>query len=160
MHTNDAATTFPRLIEMNVEPFLIASSLNIVVALRLVRKICPHCKASYKLNDKESEMVKQNAMVMDAIESFTGSQDLSGLRLYRGNGCKACHNTGFIGRVGIFEILDVSEDIRLLITKKASADVIGAAAEKAGMVTLLRDGVSKALNGTTTIDEAIKVAGA
>lgn len=159
LHTNDAATTFPRLIEMNVEPFLIASSVNIIVALRLVRKICNHCKESYIPSPAEAEIVKQNSNVTDCINEVSQNKSIGQLRLYKGKGCKVCHQTGFSGRVGIFEVLEVDEDIRLLITKKESADVIAAKAIQSGMTTLLCDGVDKAINGTTTIEEVIKVAG-
>lgn len=159
LHTNDAATTFPRLTEMNVEPFLIASSVNIVVALRLVRKICNHCKESYIPTPAEIEIIKSNEKVLEHINTITAGKDISQLRLYRGAGCRVCQQTGFSGRVGIFEVLEVDENIRLLITKKESADVIAAEAMRAGMATLLYDGVVKAVNGTTTIEEVIKVAG-
>lgn len=158
LHTNDAATTFPRLMEMKVEPFLIASSVNIIVALRLVRKICEHCKESYVPSPAEVEVLERNTAVMESIRLIHGENDTTQLRLYRGRGCKICRNTGFIGRVGIFEVLEVNEDIRVLITKHSSADVINAQARADGMTSLLHDGVSKVLNGTTTVEEVIKVA--
>lgn len=158
LHTNDAATTFPRLMEMGVEPFLIASSVNLIIALRLVRKICDHCKLSYIPETSELEMLKQNIEVLNCMHEISGSKDLAGLRLYKGTGCKVCQNTGFSERVGIFEVLEMTEGIRLLITKKASADVINAEARKQGMSPLLYDGIAKVLNGTTTIGEVIKVA--
>ena len=161
LHTNDAATTFPRLTEMNVEPFLIASSVNIIIALRLVRKICPHCRESYILQPAELETLTQNEHAMDCVclQSVIGEKDLTQLRLYRGVGCKACQQTGYIGRIGIYEVLEVDEKIRLLITKKEAADVIYKQALASGMVPLLCDGIAKALDGTTTIEEVIKVAG-
>ncbi len=158
LHTNDAATTFPRLTEMQVEPFLIASSVNIIIALRLVRKICDQCKESYIPNASELEIFEYNNAVMGYVHTISGSADVTQLRLYRGKGCKVCQNTGFNGRVGIFEVLEMNEDIRLLITKKSSADVINAKAVEQGMSPLLYDGVVKVLNGTTTIEEVIKVA--
>jgi len=161
LHTNDAATTFPRLTEMNVEPFLIASSVNIIIALRLVRRICPHCKESYIIEASELETLKQNSRAMDceSVKSITNEKDITQLRLYRGRGCKACQETGYIGRIGIYEVLEVDENIRLLITKKEAADVIYNQALKSGMVPLLCDGMAKALDGTTTLEEVIKVAG-
>ncbi len=159
LHANDAATVFPRLTEMNVEPFLIASSVNIIIALRLVRKICSHCRESYVISQTELEILNQNAKVLGFIEGINQSSDLSQLRLYRGKGCKTCHNSGYDGRIGIFEVLQVDDDIRLLITKKSSADVINDQALQSGMKPILYDGVTKALNGTTTIEEVIKVIG-
>jgi len=161
LHTNDAATTFPRLTEMNVEPFLIASSVNIIIALRLVRRICPHCKESYIVEAAELETLTQNSRAMDcdSLKAVTSEKDISQLRLYRGRGCKACQDTGYIGRIGIYEVLEVDEKIRLLITKKEAADVIYNQALESGMVPLLCDGIAKALDGTTTLEEVIKVAG-
>lgn len=158
LHTNDAATTFPRLMEMNVEPFLIASSVNVIIAQRLVRKICTHCKESYTLSPTELEILKQNSEVIAYIQT-RHTADLSELRLYHGKGCAMCQHTGFNGRVGLFEVLEVDENIRVLITKKASADVINAQALETGMTPILHDGISKALDGITTIEEVIKVAG-
>lgn len=158
LHTNDAATTFPRLMEMNVEPFLIASSVNLIVALRLVRRICMQCRESYVPNEQELELLKLQPAVITSMEKIRGSSDISSVRLFRGAGCKACGNTGFNGRAGIFELLEVDDEIRLLVTKKSSASVINNKAIELGMTTLLHDGVVKALNGTTTIDEVIKVA--
>ena len=158
LHTNDAATTFPRLMEMNVEPFLIASSVNVIVALRLVRKICDHCKESYIPNEAEVALLEFDPTITQLIENLSGKKDIGSLRLYRGVGCKACRNSGFNGRVGIFEVLEVTEDIRVLITKKESADVINRQALADGMTSLLHDGVEKALRGVTTMEEVIKVA--
>jgi type II secretory ATPase GspE/PulE/Tfp pilus assembly ATPase PilB-like protein len=157
LHTNDAATTFPRLIEMNVEPFLIASSVNLIIALRLVRKVCDHCKESYIPKPQEIELLQLEERVHTFIEEISGAK-LSKLRLYRGAGCKMCRNTGFSERVGIFEVLEVNEDIRLLITKKSSAEEINNKAVELGMTSLLYDGIVKALNGTTTLEEVMKVA--
>lgn len=158
LHTNDAATTFPRLMEMNVEPFLIASSVNVIVALRLVRKICDNCKESYIPKPQELELLQLEDKITDFIKEISGSISFAKLRLYRGVGCKVCRNTGFNSRVGIFEVLEVNEDIRLLITKKSSAEVINDKAVELGMTSLLYDGLVKALNGTTTLEEVIKVA--
>lgn len=158
LHTNDAATTFPRLMEMNVEPFLIASSVNLVVALRLVRLICEHCKESYIPTAGELELLQLGDRVTSFMQEISGNKDIKKLRLYRGVGCKVCRNSGFSGRGGIFEILEVNEDIRLLITKKSSAEVINDKAVEQGMTSLLYDGVVKALNGMTTLEEVMKVA--
>lgn len=158
LHTNDAATTFPRLMEMNVEPFLIASSVNVIIALRLVRKICTHCKESYLPTKTELQLLQLDDHIVEFITRIGGSKDLTKLRLYRGVGCKMCRNSGFSERGGIFEVLEVDEDIRLLITQKASAEMINQKAIEKGMTTLLYDGIVKALNGTTTLEEVMKVA--
>jgi general secretion pathway protein E len=158
LHTNDAATTFPRLIEMNVEPFLIASSVNLIIALRLVRKICTHCKESYIPTKQELELLQLDEKVLDFIRKISGKSDFTSLRLYKGAGCKACRGTGYSARVGIFEILDVNNEIQLLITKKESAETINQKALELGMTSLQYDGIVKALNGTTTLEEVMKVA--
>lgn len=158
LHTNDAATTFPRLTEMNVEPFLIASSVNLIIALRLVRKICDGCKESYIPTRSEIAILKSNEDAMRCIGTLSDGKDVSELRLYRGKGCKACNDSGYSERVGIFEVLEVNEDIRVLITQKASSDVINEAALKSGMSPLLCDGMAKVLNGTSTLEEVLKVA--
>jgi type II secretory ATPase GspE/PulE/Tfp pilus assembly ATPase PilB-like protein len=158
LHTNDAATTFPRLMEMNVEPFLIASSVNLVVALRLVRKICDHCKESYIPTAAELELLQLGETVTSFMQEISGNENIKKLRLYRGAGCKVCRNSGYSGRGGIFEILEVNEEIRLLITKKSSAEVINDKAVEQGMTSLLYDGITKALNGMTTLEEVMKVA--
>ena len=98
-------------------------------------------------------------MDCESVKSITNEKDITQLRLYRGRGCKACQDTGYIGRIGIYEVLEVDENIRLLITKKEAADVIYNQALKSGMVPLLCDGMAKALDGTTTLEEVIKVAG-
>ena len=158
LHTNDAATTFPRLMEMNVEPFLIASSVNLIIALRLVRKICTHCKESFIPKASEWELLQLDDRIKGFLKEGSGYDDLKKIRLYRGKGCKVCRNSGYSERVGIFEVLQVNEEIRLLITKKSSAEAINAKALEGGMNSLLFDGVIKALNGTTTLEEVIKVA--
>ncbi len=158
LHTNDAATTFPRLMEMNVEPFLIASSVNLIVALRLVRRICDQCKESYVPKKQEFELLQLDAPILEAIRRISGKDELSAVRLYRGRGCRTCRGTGFSERVGIFEILEVTNEIQLLITKKASAELINQKALELGMTSLLCEGITKALNGETTLGEVMKVA--
>ena len=158
LHTNDAATTFPRLTEMKVEPFLIASSVNLIIALRLVRRICDNCKESYMCSAIEAEALIAHKEASKCLATISGDKDISQLRLYKGRGCKNCNNSGFSGRVGIFEVLEVNDEIRLLINKKASADVIGAKALELGMTSLLCDGIAKVVNGTTTLEEVLKVA--
>jgi type II secretory ATPase GspE/PulE/Tfp pilus assembly ATPase PilB-like protein len=158
LHTNDAATTFPRLMEMHVEPFLIASSVNLIAALRLVRKICSHCKESHLPSQEEIDLLRLDAQMQEHIRQITGLTNFTEMRLYRGRGCKLCRNSGFVGRVGLFEILEVTQAIQLLITKEASADAIKECAVKEGMTPMFLDGVRKALSGVTTLQEVIKVA--
>jgi len=156
LHTNDAATTLPRLLDMGVEPFLLASTVNIVIAQRLVRKICERCRVSYQISDEEKEMIESTPEIKKALGSI-GYKDLKGLRFYKGKGCKLCGNTGFLGRVGVFEILEITEDIKDLIMKRVSSNEITDVARKNGMTTMLEDGIEKVVAGVTTIKEVTRV---
>lgn len=141
LHTNDAPTALTRLIDMGVEPFLVASSVIGILAQRLVRVICDKCKEEY-LPD---EAVLRNL----GVNLKT--------KLYCGKGCRQCKQTGYIGRVGIFELLTVNEEIRKMIDEKASADQIREKAVKAGMKLLKDDGIKKIEAGLTTIEEVLRV---
>lgn len=151
LHTNDAATAFPRLLDMNVEPFLVASTVNIVVAQRLVRKICTHCIRSEETSLEELG----NRLPIHALE-LLGKQQKT-LRLFKGQGCPMCKNSGYLGRIGIFEMLEVTPDIKRMIMNHANADEIAAQAHKQGMRTMFEDGIEKVLEGLTTIEEVYRV---
>lgn len=158
LHTNDAATTLPRLLDMGIEPFLVSSTVNIAIAQRLVRQICPKCRVSCKLTDDDLNLININERIKD-IFAKEGYDDFSKIRFYKGLGCKSCGKTGFKGRIGIFEVLEMSEDIRKLIIAKESSDAIAAAGIKNGMKVLLEDGVDKVLRGVTTFVEILRVTG-
>ena len=147
IHTNDAATTLPRLLDMNIEPFLIASTINIAIGQRLVRKICSKCKIKKVLSDAEfkslSEVLKH--------EMLKNNRDF-----FEGKGCVECED-GYEGRVSIYEVLEVTEPIRELIMKRANSGVIREAAIKEGMTAMLEDGFKKALVGITTIEEVLRI---
>ncbi len=151
LHTNDAATTLPRLIDMNIEPFLVASTINVIIAQRLVRKICDRCKYS--------QMVPYEEMTRELpawiIKKHFAEKKQT--RAYRGKGCEVCHSTGYQGRIGVFEVLEMSDAIRELITTKADADVITQKAIEEGMQTMLEDGVEKVRKGLTTLEEVLRV---
>ncbi len=162
MHTNDAATTLPRLIDMGVEPFLIASTVNVIIGQRLVRQICPHCKASAELirtaqgwRGDARQVGLLSSIDADAIARHFGAKKT--IRVYHGTGCNICHGTGYQGRIGIFEVLEVSQKIASLITAKANADAIMAQAISEGMTTMLDDGLEKVTQGTTTLEEILRV---
>jgi type IV pilus assembly protein PilB len=144
LHTNDAPSSLTRLTDMGVEPFLISSSVIGIVAQRLVRTICPNCKQSYTPSKE----------VIDEIGVQLPKGDL---KFYRGTGCKNCKNTGYKGRLGIFEMLMLNDKIRDLILAKTSSTQIKRVAQEAGMRTLREDGIVKMLAGVTTIDEVIRV---
>lgn len=162
LHTNDAATALPRLIDMKIEPFLVASTVNVIIAQRLVRKICNTCKVSVELTRDKSgwkgdpkEAAQLSHISTATINKYFGSGN--SIRLYRGKGCNVCRGTGYLGRVGIFEVLDVTPKIQELITQKANSEVIGKAAITEGMTTMTDDGLSKIQGGMTTIEEVIRV---
>ena len=151
LHTNDAATALPRLTDMKVEPFLVASTVNVIVAQRLVRKICEMCKTS--VNITQSELSK-NIPIETIKIHFENSKEI---RIYKGAGCKVCHNTGYTGRVGLFEVLEVSAEIKKLIIEKTDSDVIARQAVTEGMTTMLDDGLEKVKKSTTTLEEVLRV---
>lgn len=154
LHTNNAATAIPRLIDMQIEPFLIASTINVIVAERLVRKIHAACRVSEEIES----MGLAERVGKDLFEKVFGSA-VSGktVRLYRGKGCGTCHDTGYEGRSGIFEALVVDDAIRDAIVKAQDASVIESLAVASGMRTILEDGLCKAREGVTTIDEVLRV---
>ncbi|MBI5306340.1 type II/IV secretion system protein [Candidatus Wolfebacteria bacterium] len=156
LHANDAATTFPRLNDMGIEPFLIASATNIVVAQRLVRKICERCKISYFLSEEEMNFIKKERVFSDLLKKISGKKDFSKIRFYKGKGCKNCGGSGYSGRSGIFEILEITDPIRSLIVNKSNSDVISEKARELGMTTMLQDGLTKALRGLTSLEEVIR----
>jgi general secretion pathway protein E len=144
LHTNDSASALTRLIDMGVEPYLLTSSITAILAQRLVRKICPHCRDIYTPSEYERNLF---------ADYFTDG----GKPLYKGKGCDNCLNTGFTGRVGIFELLTLSTRIRQMVQDKASSEEIKARAIKEGMTTLRQDGISKAFEGITTLSEVVRV---
>ena len=149
LHTNDAASAITRLIDMNVETFLISSSVIAVIAQRLVRVICEKCKEEY-IPGKD---------VLSGLNIKANSNDDGKVKLYRGTGCPFCKNTGYYGRTSIYELIVLDEDIRTLIISKASSNIIKDTAIKKGMKTLKDSGLKKALQGITTIEEVLRVAG-
>lgn len=154
LHTNDAATTLPRLIDMGIEPFLVSSTINVIVAQRLVRRICPQCITSRILSDKELEEFKR-----DFGQALPANMNLltKGFRVYQGKGCKVCGQTGYTGRIGIFEVLELSDKIKDLILARAYAEQIEKQAKAEGMTSMLIDGFNKISRGITTIEEVLRV---
>lgn len=151
LHTNDAATAIPRLTDMKVEPFLVASTVNIIIAQRLVRKICDMCKTNVTMSPDELS----KHLPADAIKKHFG--DAATLTMYKGKGCKICHNTGYNGRLGVFEVLEVSKAVKQLISERRDSDEINAKALEEGMTTMLDDGLDKVKRGLTTIEEVVRV---
>jgi len=154
LHTNDAATSLPRLTDMHVEPFLVASSVSLIVAQRLVRKICDYCRISLTITEAElQKSLPASVISKHYIPSGVNKE----IRVYKGQGCKNCRFTGYAGRVGIFEVLEVTKEIKKLITERKDSDVIAQMAVEQGMLTMLDDGLIKVSKGVTTIEEILRV---
>lgn len=144
LHTNDAAGALTRLMDMGVEPYLISSATEGVVAQRLVRRICPTCKEAYKPSAK-------------LLTELGINGDHQNMTLYRGKGCRNCKNTGYKGRIGIYELLIMDEQVRELVFSRAPTRQIKKVAMEKGMNTLWQDGIRKALQGITSIEEVLRV---
>jgi len=155
LHTNTAAGAIPRLIDMGVEPFLIASSINVSVAQRLARKICEDCKEDVKVPKEVVAEIKREVSKMPAAAKK--DINLSKIKLKKGKGCNNCSNTGYRGRIGIFEVLPITEPVQELAIKRASDSQIQEQAIKEGMLTMQQDGILKVLDGTTTMEEVLRV---
>ncbi len=148
LHTNDAASAITRLQEMGVESYLISSCLLAIMAQRLVRKICPHCREEY---DLPSEFVAEAASALGV------SEDEVPRKTWRGAGCPSCANTGYSGRTGIYELIEISEAIASLILNGENSSAISSRAQKLGMRTLRQDGLARVLEGVTTLEEVMRV---
>lgn len=148
LHANDAATAIPRLIDMGVEPFLISSTINVVISQRLIRLLCKTCVVKKDLTDAE----------INELKAFF-SEDLfnKNRTFYTAPGCKACGGTGYMGRIGIHEVLEINEEVRQMIMKRANSGEIKEAALRGGMVPMMHDGFEKAAAGITTLEEVLRV---
>jgi predicted RNA-binding Zn-ribbon protein involved in translation (DUF1610 family) len=145
VHTNDAASAVTRLIDLGLEPFMVASSLLGVISMRLVRTLCPRCKEAY-------EAGASNLNRLGGLSPDGGT-----LTLHRGRGCTTCHDTGYFGRTGIFELLEVDENIRGLISRGSTDAQIRSAAIEVGMRSIGEDGLRKVIAGLTTLEETSRV---
>ncbi|NLF37872.1 type II/IV secretion system protein [bacterium] len=144
LHTNDAATSVTRLVDMGTEPFLLSSTLEAVIAQRLVRRICDRCKEQYQPAEE------------DLLRLTKDPSSLKDIKFFRGKGCAHCHNSGYHGRVGIFEMLRVTDAVRELINDRAPAVALREKAREQGMRLLREDGIQKINRGETTIDEVVR----
>jgi type IV pilus assembly protein PilB len=147
LHTNDAPSAITRLIDMRIKPFLVATSLQGIMAQRLIRTICTHCKEPIQYTPEQ------------LLNMGFEVENLKDLIFYKGKGCKNCNNTGYYGRVGIYELLDMNETLRDLTYRMASTDEMRKTAITLGMTTLKEDGLRKAIDGKTTLEEVLRVAG-
>lgn len=146
LHTNTAAGAIPRFLDMGVEDFLLASTLNVIMAQRLVRKICANCIVKYDPEKSVKDRLSKDLNV-----------DLKDQKFYKGRGCELCGGKGYAGRVGIYEVLETTEKIRDLITNKSTSDEIQKEAQVEGMINMLQDGLDKVASGSTTIEEVMRV---
>ena len=171
LHTNSAAGTLPRLIDMGAEPFLLASTINVIVAQRLVRRLCPDCRKECKLSTDELKNLQDNYdmdRILDVILSEQKKKDgeaplskgksrWNEIKFYKAVGCEQCNKEGYKGRLGIYEVLEVDDDIQRMISQKSPAEEIEKAAKNKGMLTMVEDGFSKAAQGMTSIEEILRV---
>jgi type IV pilus assembly protein PilB len=146
LHTNDAPSSLPRLVEMGVETYLVASAIDCVVAQRLARKLCAKCRESYRPNQSELEQAGFPEFMWDDVKE-----------LFRPVGCTACSKTGYRGRLGLYEVMTMSEEIERLVVERVSSEDIRRSARRDGMITLREDGLEKIRLGTTSIEEVLRV---
>ena len=144
LHTNDAPSTISRMVNMGIEPFLVATSVNIIQAQRLIRRVCSNCK---ELQDIPAEAL---------VEIGFSEEEAPKIKIFKGNGCNKCNNTGYKGRVGLFEVMEVTDELRELILIGASAIELRKKAVELGMITLRQSGLYKLRDGVTTIEEVVK----
>lgn len=152
LHTNDAAGAIPRLMDMKIEPFLINSSVNCVVAQRLCRRICEACKEPLQVEADQQEPASQELKNLPPKEERP-----SKIQFFHGKGCDNCNGSGYKGRIGIFEVFELKDNLKDLVANRASSTTLGETAVKNGMVTMKQDGILKALDGLTTIEEVWRV---
>ena len=153
LHTNDASTAIPRLIDLGAEPFLIASVLTAVIAQRICRRVCPTCSTFYEPVSQVVENIKQ---VLGPL--YPKSYQDKTLRLVKGKGCHECGQSGYLGRIAIFEVLKITTTINKMILQQASGKEIEAVSRKEGLIMMKQDGYLKAIEGITTIEEVLRVA--
>ncbi|MDD2758489.1 MAG: ATPase, T2SS/T4P/T4SS family [Patescibacteria group bacterium] len=164
LHTNDAPTTLPRLIDMGVPPFLVAYTVNVIIAQRLVRKICTYCKKEFKLDRNslnELGKVFGTDKILALFKEFADlkpeEKSLEEVAFFKGEGCGRCNQTGYKGRMGIYEVLEMDEELTRKINEHATAGDIKAMAQAKGMLTMYEDGLIKAKKGITSIGEVLRV---
>jgi len=156
LHTNSAVGAIARLIDMNIKPFLIPASLNTVLAQRLIRLLCPFCKKKTILNGELRKYVSEKIELLPSAEKTRASQAIEEMAVFQAVGCAKCNNSGYSGRVGIFESLEINDDLAELILNKSGEREIFAVARKQGMFTMEEDGVIKALEGITSLEEVMR----
>jgi len=156
LHTNDSVGAIPRLVDMGVEPFLLASSLRVIVAQRLVRRICQECKEAVRLTEAAAKNIEK--VISQIPENQRGDVDVSkGLKIYKGKGCAKCGGSGMKGRIGIFEVFSIDDRVLGLLGGSIDEEGLRKAGKEQGMITMKQDGVLKVLMGITTLEEIERV---
>jgi type IV pilus assembly protein PilB len=144
LHTNDAPSTISRLMNMGIEPFLVATSVNLIQAQRLIRRVCKDCKREHPTPPEA------------LMEVGFSAEDAKNLKTYKGKGCSTCNNTGYKGRIGLYEVMEINDEVRELILIGASALELRKKAIDDGMITLRESGLQKVRNGLTTLEEVVR----
>ncbi len=157
IHTNDAASAIPRLLDLGIKPYLLSPAINAIIGQRLVRKLCPHCKVPHELSIPETEKVKKILAVISPSSKVDVPQTLP--IIYKAVGCDQCNSIGYTGRIGIYEVLLMRQGIKELAAENAPSFKILEQAIENGMITMLQDGILKCLEGITSLEEVYKVAG-
>ncbi|MEA3273292.1 MAG: GspE/PulE family protein [Patescibacteria group bacterium] len=157
VHANSASEAIPRLIDLGIRPSLISPAINAIIAQRLVRKLCPYCKEEYVPAPETLETINEFLSVISPKANVEIPKNIK--TLYRAKGCPKCHNLGYKGRIGIFEILEIDKEMETLIQKVAPASELTASAIESGMITMLQDGILKAVTGETSMEEVQRVTG-
>ncbi len=150
IHTNDAVTTVPRFLDMGVEGYLLGTTMNLVIAQRLARRLCEKCKKKKTLVGEEYEHVKKVRPDIAALIK-------SGTTVYEEVGCTQCRDTGYKGRIGLYEVLEIDKSLRVLISERADTETIFEQARKNGLVLIVEDGIKKVLSGQTSVSELLRV---
>ncbi|MBP5993302.1 MAG: Flp pilus assembly complex ATPase component TadA [Candidatus Moranbacteria bacterium] len=167
LHTNSAAATLPRMLDMGAEPFLIASTVNVIIAQRLVRKLCAECRKPYQLDEKQMEALSKSYDIDQIFKTLQttpetakivgSAKSMRDLTFYMNGGCDQCGGEGYRGRLGIYEVLEMETNIRKLVTQAATTeDLENMARQENGMCSMVEDGFMKVVNGLTTIEEIMR----
>jgi type II secretory ATPase GspE/PulE/Tfp pilus assembly ATPase PilB-like protein len=155
LHTNNAIGVIPRLIDLGVSPFLIPYSLSIAIAQRLVRRLCENCKREVKPKREIRDLILSEIEKLPEEEK-KGLKIPYNFKIYEAVGCDECHHVGFSGRIGIFEVLEMTKNLEEIILKEPSESKIEEEAKRQGMITMRQDGILKVLKGITTIEEVLR----
>jgi type II secretory ATPase GspE/PulE/Tfp pilus assembly ATPase PilB-like protein len=167
LHTNSAAGAIPRLLDMGAEAFLVASTVNVVMAQRLVRKLCSDCRQPFALDAEILKSLGEEVDLGKLLETATKNnfldknlaeaKDWSKINFYRAVGCERCGKEGYKGRIGIYEVMEMSETLAKMVSTRADSDEIEKKACEEGMIKMIEDGMIKALQGITSIEEILRV---